>query len=100
METEILRQITEDQINDGRLSNYLGKPHDFQIWYNEGSIHSGKFLICSDGLYRRPGHRRIAAYVNALTHKNIRPALEEMAQCAIDLGETDNITLAVVICKK
>lgn len=83
-------QLTEDQTDEqGRLSGYLGKKQVLPIFYTEGKNEYHQFLLCSDGLYRKTDWDLLR---HKITKKNIKDILEKMVECAVESGETDNIS--------
>lgn len=55
---------------------------------------SGRFIICSDGLYGEVPDHRIASITAA--HASPRAAVDALVAAALDAGGTDNITVIVV----
>ena len=96
---QAVKLLTVDQNNDGKLSQYLGKASDLEVFYNEGSGSRSRFLLCTDGLYKKTKIEFLMEAVKNAPKRNLRKALETMAMHAIEQGEQDNISLVLVICE-
>lgn len=94
-----LEQLTYDQVNNGRLTSCLGRGSVSVLFYNEGSCREGRFLLCSDGLYKRMDKLMLERELLTVERKSCRKAMLRLTQYVIDRGETDNISLAIVICE-
>lgn len=92
-----LRQLTEDQVLNGKLAVYLGQPNGISVMYGEGNSSDGKFLLCSDGLYKKLNTECIERYCSQANKKNIAKVLEKLVQTAVENGELDNISVALVL---
>lgn len=92
-----LRQLTQDQVLDGKLFSCLGRGEKMTLLYNEGFLTGEAFLLCSDGLYKRVDTRELCAELSGVGRKRLRKSMERLVQSAIDQGERDNISLAVLI---
>lgn len=55
---------------------------------------SGRFIICSDGLYSEVGDERIATI--SRMNRTPRDAVDALIQAALDAGGADNVTVIVV----
>lgn len=96
-----LEQLTADTVtSDGRLSMYLGKSDGFSAEIRSGSFANGTFLLCSDGLYKRVSSAEIAAEVSGARKGMLRRTLDNLARLAIERGEKDNISIALIRCKQ
>jgi len=93
----VLEHLTEDQTLGGRLTACLGRGKTANLYYNEGFFMRGPFLICSDGLYKRVPPDRLRAELEQAGRKNIRKTIERLLRYALERGESDNISLAVVL---
>ena len=97
-EAETLCQLTPDQVREGRLTSAVGHWENPEIFYTEGVRRKGqRFLLCSDGLYKKLDPESLAAALGGLTRRNLRRTLEQLAKSAIDRGERDNISAALVM---
>ncbi len=99
LENGEIRQLTYDQVNNGRLTSCLGGGKKPTIYYNEGRCTNRRFLLCSDGLYKRTGEDILKTALENVNHKICKKTIQRLAQSAIDHGERDNISLAIVICE-
>ena len=75
----------------------LGKPEKLPVLYGEGDLSKTKFLLCSDGLYKKLDVECIGKYCAQANKKNIPKILEKLVQAAIENGELDNISAAIVL---
>jgi len=92
--------LTEDQAQGSCLTACLGGSERANLYYNEGKFVHGPFLICSDGLYKRVTSQQIQAELEQTNRKNTRKTIERLLQYALERGERDNISLAVVWCER
>ncbi len=93
-----LRQLTPDQVTEGKLFSYLGKRDGPDVVYREGESRAGDiFLLCSDGLYKRMDDDFLLNSLLTVTRKNIKKAMEKMIQYVVEHGENDNISVAIII---
>lgn len=97
---EGIRQLTEDQVLNGKLVGYLGHPPKAPVLYGEGTYAGKKFLLCSDGLYKKLDIGCLVRYCSKADKKNISRILEKLVQEAVNSGEMDNISAALVVCEK
>lgn len=98
---DTLEQLTVDTVMpDGKLAMYLGKTEGFSVEVRSGSVDNGVFLLCSDGLHKRVGFAEIAAEVAATRKGMLRRTLDRLARLAIERGEKDNISIALIWCKQ
>lgn len=95
-----LRQLTMDQTASGRLTACIGRQETVPLLYNEGAEDGARFLLCSDGLYRRMDADFLQRELARLSRKNLRKTMERLMRFALERGETDNVSLALVICEK
>lgn len=92
-----LEQLTDDQAQSGRLTACLGRGEQTNLYYNEGGIRDGRFLLCSDGLYKRMESALLRDALESLNPKNMKKSIEQMIGHVTGQGESDNISLAVVL---
>lgn len=95
-----LFQLTEDQVINGKLAVYLGRPDQIPVIYREGECRGRKFLLCSDGLYKKLDRDCLAKYCAKADKKNIGQILDSLVQTAVNNGEMDNISAGLVVCEK
>jgi len=95
-----LRQLTEDQVLNGKLAGYLGRTENFSVSYREYDWLGEKFLLCSDGLYKKLDTKCMEKYCSQVNKGNISRILEKLVQSAIKNGESDNISAAFVLHEK
>lgn len=94
-----LEQLTYDQVNNGRLTSCLGGGISPTIFYNEGRCTNRRFLLCSDGLYKKTGDGILRSELENTDRRTCKKTIQRLTQYAVDHGERDNISLAVVICE-
>lgn len=94
-----IKQLTQDQSSNGKLTSWLGRPEWTEIYYNEGPCCQGQFLICSDGLYKKMDESYLRTELIHVEPKKLRRTMERLTQYVVRQGETDNISLAIVICE-
>lgn len=97
---EGFRQLTEDQTLNGKLAVYLGRHETIPVVYGEGECIGKKFLLCSDGLYKKLDTGHLAKCCSQTDKKNINRMLKKLVQAAVNNGEMDNISAALVVCEK
>jgi len=100
LEQDTLMQLTVDQSEGGKLTQYIGQAENLFPQYGEGSVSSGLFLLCSDGLFKRVQSHEIQKELHKLKPKQIKKCIENLADCAIQRGEADNITIAIVMIER
>jgi serine/threonine protein phosphatase PrpC len=92
-----LVQLTIDTVNEsGKLTSYIGKHDGLELHYAEGVTQSGVFLLCSDGLYKRMDDNSLYKGIDASNRKSLRKSLDMLTSSAIERGERDNISAAIV----
>lgn len=94
-----LTQLTQDQTSNGKLTSWIGRPNHIDVFYNEGICGAERFLVCSDGLYKKMEHTYLQRTLAHTGRKNIGKSIDQMVQYVIDQGETDNISAAIVLCE-
>lgn len=92
-----ITQLTRDHSRDGKLASCVGRWAEPEIDYNEGVLGEEKFLLCSDGLYKQMDISHLAEQFERLNRRNMKKVMEKLTKYVIDRGESDNITLAVLI---
>ena len=97
-ENETLRQMTDDDVSEeGKLTSYLGRGQKLIPHYDEGSAYGKQFLLCSDGLYKKLDDNMISAAFRCLAPNNLRQEALNLSRLAIERGERDNISVALII---
>ena len=92
------RQLTKDQVREGRLSSAIGHKEELTACYTEGIVGEGqRFLLCSDGLYKRMSPEFLNAAVQRANRWNMKKILHLLAEHVIERGEQDNISAALLI---
>lgn len=95
---ERLIQLTQDQVSDsGKLASCLGYAEGIMPFYNEGIADGQRFLLCSDGLYKRMEAEFLRKNMGMATGRNLRKVMAELIRYVVDRGERDNITIAFVL---
>lgn len=93
-----LLQLTQDQISEtGKLDGCLGHTEEVIPYYSEGAVGRQRFLLCSDGLYKRAELEFLQKSVEMATGRNLKRVMERLVNHVIDRGERDNITIAFVL---
>ena len=93
-----LRQLTRDQVREGRLTSVVGHRTNTDIFYTEGVREDGqRFLLCSDGLYKRMDSALLAAAMQRLSRRNLQKTLRQLTDYVIDQGEQDNVSVALLM---
>lgn len=92
--------LTQDQEEDGKLTSCIGRSAEAVLYYNEGLCRNGTFLLCSDGLYKRMDGDFLRAELSRLSPRTIRRTMERLTEYVIGRGETDNISVALMMSKK
>lgn len=96
-----LRQLTPDQVREGRIYSAVGHKKEMETFYMEGTCHEEqKFLICSDGLYKRMQPEHLIEAMQKVTRWNMKKILNQLVEYVIDQGEQDNISAALLISGK
>lgn len=93
-----LLRLTRDHVSElGKLTSSIGHGQPIIPQYEEGFAGQSSFLLCSDGLYKRTTEEWMKEQISTLSRKNLRKKIDYMVDCAKSLGETDNITLAMIV---
>jgi len=95
-----LELLTTDHSYNGKLTSCLGCTENPIICYNEGASEEKRFLLCSDGLYKRIDLDLLQMELQQLTKKNIKKTIDRLTQTVMECGETDNVSVALVICER
>lgn len=94
----VAQQLTKDQVREGRLSNAIGYKEGLTVCYTEGNVTEGqRFLLCSDGLYKRMSPKFLNTSVQRANRWNMKRILHLLAKHVIERGEQDNISVALLI---
>ena len=93
-----LETLTVDQVNNGRLTSCVGRG-DATAFYNEGRCGEGRFLLCSDGLYKRMDDSLLEQELRSTERRGCKRTIQRLADYVTERGETDNVSLAIVICE-
>ena len=89
--------LTKDDVaENGKLCAYIGRPGTILLQYGEGNAEGRSFLVCSDGLYKRAADDLIAKKMQVSNNRMVKAAVKALARHAIEQGENDNISLALV----
>lgn len=93
----VLQQLTQDHTRNGRLTACIGRTEKVTLFYNEGAYSGDTFLLCSDGLYKRMDHSVIEKRLARIKKSGLQKAIKQMVDFVIDQGESDNISLAILM---
>lgn len=91
------RQLTTDQAENGKLTQYVGQSEPLLPQYEEGALGGGVILLCTDGVFKRIAPDELADLLKKVKPKSIRKTMENVIDLAVRRGESDNITLAIVM---
>ena len=94
-----LERLTFDQVSDGKLTSCIGRGNSASLFYNEGFCAHRRFLLCSDGLYKRINESVLERELKSVDRRSCKKTVHRLTQYAVERGETDNISLAIVICE-
>ncbi|MCL2425330.1 MAG: serine/threonine-protein phosphatase [Oscillospiraceae bacterium] len=100
--TNGLQLLTVDAVTtSGQLTTYIGRYADMELYYMEQTVMSNAFLLCSDGLYKRVHVEECLQNnnIDVSNSKTINMTLNSLAELAIERGERDNISIAIVTIK-
>lgn len=93
-----LYQLTQDQVREGRLTSVVGHWSDTDIFYMEGTQEDAqRFLLCSDGLYKRMDQTLLAEAMQQLSRRNLQKTIRQLTDYVIDRGEQDNVSVALLM---
>ena len=97
MYDETLSILTKDDISEsGKLTAYIGQSDRILLQYSEGCAEGKAFLVCSDGLYKRLTNDFIAEKMQVSNKRMVKAAVKALAHHAIEQGEQDNVSLALI----
>lgn len=92
-----MRQMTRDDVSEtGALTSCIGYDDSPMIYCGQGQLEEDIFLLCSDGMYKRMDGEYLLSQMQIKNEKNIRTSIENLARHAAEMGEKDNITIAIV----
>lgn len=93
-----LRQLTQDQARRGRLTQAMGHREHVTVFFQQGEQRGEqRFLLCSDGLYKRMEPETLGACMARLNRRSLQKALRQLTEYVISQGERDNISAALLI---
>ena len=93
-----LRQLTQDQARRGRLTQAMGHREHVTVFFQPGEQRGEqRFLLCSDGLYKRMEPETLGACMARLNRRSLQKALRQLTEHVISQGERDNISAALLI---
>lgn len=93
----ILWQLTHDHTSGGKLTSCIGKVEQPDIFYNEGDSQGILFLICSDGLYKRMDMTYLKQELETVRKKHIKKTIERLVNYVTECGESDNISISILM---
>lgn len=94
---EKLIQLTQDQVLGGKLTACLGRADRTNLLYGEGDDDMRAYLLCSDGIYKTMDPAYLEQALLSAERRNLRRTMDDLVQYAVARGETDNISIAVMI---
>lgn len=100
LENQTLIQLTKDQTLGGRLTACFGRMEKTDFFCNDGFVKDGRFLLCSDGLYKRMEPALLQKELAHAKRKKLGESIERLTQYVAEQGETDNISLAIVLSRE
>ena len=93
-----LRQLTQDQARRGRLTQAMGHREHVTVFFQQGEQRGEqRFLLCSDGLYKRMEPETLGACMARLNRRSLQKTLRQLTEYVISQGERDNISAALLI---
>ena len=93
-----LRQLTQDQARRGRLTQAMGHREHVTVFFQQGEQRGEqRFLLCSDGLYKRMEPETLGACMARMNRRSLQKALRQLTEHVISQGERDNISAALLI---
>ena len=93
-----LRQLTQDQARRGRLTQAMGHREHVSVFFQQGEQRGEqRFLLCSDGLYKRMEPETLGACMARLNRRSLQKTLRQLTEHVISQGERDNISAALLI---
>jgi len=92
-----LQPLTVDTVTEtGKLTAFIGRRENPELYYAEGVADNDVFLLCTDGLYKRVDDRTIFMNIDTGSRKALCKSLKALSDLAIRQGESDNISIAIV----
>ena len=95
---EGLETLTVDQVSNGKLTSCVGRGNA-RIFYNEGRCAGRRFLLCSDGLYKRMDDALLERELRLTERRSCKRTIQRLTDYVTERGESDNVSLAIVICE-
>lgn len=96
-EGDLLSVLTNDDVSEsGKLTACIGQTENIVLQYSEGLAAGKIFLLCSDGLYKRMDPNFIVTKMKIENKRSLKESVEALTQYVINIGERDNISLALV----
>lgn len=93
-----VQQLTRDQARQGRLTQAMGHREVVSVFFQQGELRGEqRFLLCSDGLYKRMEPEVLAAALSRANRRNLQKILRQLTEYVIGQGERDNISAALLI---
>lgn len=93
-----LRQLTQDQARRGRLTQAMGHREHVTVFFQQGEQRGEqRFLLCSDGLYKRMEPETLGACMARLNRRSLQKTLRQLTEHVMSQGERDNISAALLI---
>ena len=91
-------QLTQDQARRGRLTQAMGHREHVTVFFQQGEQRGEqRFLLCSDGLYKRMEPETLGACMARMNRRSLQKALRQLTEHVISQGERDNISAALLI---
>ena len=75
----------------------MGRKRSAAFLYCEGKNEYEKYLLCTDGFYRRIDRKLLNTQLMLLRKRNVRKTLKLLTEAVILGGEKDNVTVALII---
>jgi serine/threonine protein phosphatase PrpC len=91
--------LTVDAVTEsGHLTTFVGRHFDLELFYSEAVIDDTTFLLCSDGFYKRINISEdpVRESIFSSNKKTISKTLNSLADMAVERGERDNISAAII----
>ena len=87
-----------EQARRGRLTQAMGHREHETVFFQQGEQRGEqRFLLCSDGLYKRMEPETLGACMARLNRRSLQKALRQLTEHVISQGERDNISAALLI---
>lgn len=91
-----LEQLSRDQAIAGKLTGYIGLPSPERPIYDEMEDTADAYLLCTDGITKRLNDQFLQEQMGKLRRRNLSKMADALIRSAVESGEKDNITLAVL----